>query len=461
MSGDKEVAMSGSGDPAAGGRAGMSSRVDPPGPELFRRPVDLFRFRRNPWDLHVKYAAEYGDIVRLGPKVVVLNHPDLVRDMFITDVTRHLRGPGHQVLKIVQGEGLVTSEEPAHAQQQRIVQPAFHRRRISEYGQVAIERTARMCSRWKHGQTIDVHKEMTHLTLGIVCKALFDLDTEDENSNVALALLDLMKEFPVLMMPFREYLERLGIGPAQRFKSTLEKFDRLVYDVLRERRVSAPDRGDLLSVLLQAQVDNNWTDQQVRDQCATLMMAGHETTASAMTFALYLLGRHPEVVERLCQELAEVIGSAPPSPESFPRLVYARMIFAEAIRLYPPIWAVARMIKDEYEISGYVMVPGTILAACQYSMHRDPRFFPEPDRFMPERFRPEAEAARPQFAYFPFGAGPRHCIGEGFAWLEGVLLLATIFQRWRFEPLSEQDMELGSCIALRPKKTLLLRLSSA
>lgn len=429
------------------------------GPGSLTRLFDLFRFWNNPFDMLLNYARRYGDVVSLDRNVLFLNHPDLVRDMFTTNASKHLRGPGLESFKRVFGDGLVSSEDPRHVKQRHLVQPAFLRDRIADYGRFMVHYASRMCGEWEEGKTIDLHKEMTRVTLAIICKTLFDADILGEDSDLGASVTALMEAFfhPV---PFGSYFEKLPLAFARRLKDSLAEFDRVIYRKIRARRVDARESGDLLSMLLQVSSTegSDGLDQEIRDHCATLIAAGHETTASAMTFALYLLAKCPDVANRLYAEVKGVVGDSSPDPENFPNLVYTRRVFAETMRLYPPICAVARTIKEEYVLKGCLLSAGTVVQACQYTMHRDPRFFPDPQRFDPERFAPKAQASRPKYSYFPFGGGARYCIGENFAWMEGVLLLATIFQRWRMELVTSSAIELQPSISLRPKKPVLVTL---
>ncbi len=443
----------------SGSNAGVSRITVPPGPGLIRRIVDTYWLWNDPWNLHLRYAARYGDIVRFGRKLIFLNDPQLIRDMLVTDAPNHHRIGGN--LKSLQGEGLVASNGELHAQQRQLIEPSFHHSQIMQYADCMVTWTDRICSRWQPQQIVDVHEQMMRLTLGIVCEALFGIDIEKDGSSLAESLERLMAAFPMLFVPFRKHLERLPIPPLRRLKRSMEEFDRLLYRLIETRRAGGAGGNDLLSLFLRAQASGVGcvtTDQQVRDQCTTLLTAGHETTASALTFTLYLLAHNPSVADRLAQEIADTIGTRQPEASDFRRLSYVRMVFAEAMRLYPPIWSSSRVVKHSYSIRGYTVTPGTILEVCQYSVHRDPRFFPQPHRFLPERFAPANEASRPKFSYFPFGAGPRHCIGENFAWTEGVLLIARIMQKWRLELVSDSHIRLQPGISLRPKRPVLVRL---
>jgi cytochrome P450 len=304
---------------------------------------------------------------------------------------------------------------------------------------------------------------MMRLTLAIVGKTLFDTDVEGDSSEIGRALNTFMHLFKFAVLPFSEYLEKLPIPPVLRMRKARESLDRIIYRFIEERRQSGEDRGDLLSMLLAAQdtetggASDRMDNDQVRDECVTLILAGHETTANALTWTFFLLAQHPDIAERLRGELDQVIGDRPPAPEDYPNLKYAEMVFSESMRLYPPAWGIARTVVDPYEAFGTVFPKNAILLTSQWITHRDPRWHPNPLRFDPERWTPQARASRPKFSYFPFGAGPRQCIGESFAWMEGVLVLASIARRWKFSVVPETRVELLPLITLRPKHGMKLR----
>jgi cytochrome P450 len=256
-------------------------------------------------------------------------------------------------------------------------------------------------------------------------------------------------------------MRRLPLPSTLRFNRARTRLDKVIYGIIEERRRSGEDRGDLLSMLLLAQDEEGdgggMSDLQVRDEAMTIFLAGHETTSNALMWTWYLLAQHPEIFEQLTRELDEVLGDRPPSPADYPRLPYTEMVFAESMRLYPPAWLVGRLAIEDVSLGGFTIPKGAVAIVSQMVTHRDERFWPEPLRFDPLRFTPEAKASRPKFAYFPFGGGPRICIGEGFAWMEGVLLLATLAQRFRVE-LPVRDVVLQPVITLRAKGGIPMRL---
>jgi cytochrome P450 len=419
----------------------------------------VFKFRRDPLNFLTRLAREYGDVVRfrVGPQVAfLLNHPDHVRDVLVTHHERFHKGRALKRAKRLLGEGLLTSEEGFHRRQRRLAQPAFHRQRINSYGSVMAEYAERAGARWRDGETLDVSAEMMRLTLAVVGKTLFDADVESDADEVGEALTEVMELFNYLMLPFAELLEKLPLPPQRRFLRARARLDSVVYRIIEERRKSGGDRGDLLSVLLLA-VDEEgdrtgMTNEQLRDEMMTLFLAGHETTANALTWAWHVLAQNPEAEARLHEEVDAVLaGGRLATAEDFAALRYTEMVVAETMRLYPPAWAIGRLAVEDHEVGGYPVPRGSLVLVCQYVMHRDPRFFPDPERFDPERWTAEAKAARPQFSYFPFGGGQRRCIGEGFAWMEAVLMLATLASRWRLRPAPGANVQAHPRITLRPK----------
>jgi cytochrome P450 len=423
-----------------------------------------FRFlrvmQRDPIPFLTRLARDYGDAVqfRVGPqRLVLFNHPDLIREVLVAHPHSFHKSRVLQRSKVILGEGLLTSEGNLHQRQRRLAQPAFHRDRIANYADVMVERAAAMRERWRAGETIDVHHEMMRLTLSVVAKTLFDAEVEGEEDEIGGALTSLIDLFPMLMNPLSTYLRNLPVPSTLRFRKSIARLDRTIYGIIEERRASGKDRGDLLSMLLLAQDEEgdggSMTDKQVRDEAMTLFLAGHETTANALAWTWYLLAQHPNIAD----EMRSVIGDRLPTAADYPRLQFVEMVLAESMRLYPPAWAISRLAIEDVEIGGWDVPRNAVVVVSQAVAHRDPRWWPEPDRFDPRRFAPGM--TRPKFAYFPFGGGTRVCIGEGFAWMEGVLLLATLAQRWRMELVS-RNVESKASITLRPKGGIRMRLDA-
>jgi cytochrome P450 len=438
----------------------MVAALEAPGPKTLWPFGHAYSFRRDSLGFLTRLMREYGDVAcfKAGPQhVYLLSHPDYVRDVLVTHHARFHKGRALQRAKRLLGEGLLTSEGEFWRRQRRLAQPAFHRQRINSYGRVMIEHAERVCARWRDGETLDISEEMMRLTLAVVGKTLFDADVESDADEVGGALNEVMNLFGYLMIPFSELLEKLPLPPQRRFLRARARLDAVVYRIIEEHRRTGTDRGDLLSMLLLA-VDEEgdrtgMTNEQLRDEAMTIFLAGHETTANALTWAWYLLAQNPEAEARLHEELDALLeGGRAPTSEDASALRYTEMVVAETMRLYPPAWAIGRLAIEDHEVGGYQIPRGSLVLVSQYIMHRDARFFPDPERFLPERWTPEAKAARPQFSYFPFGGGPRRCIGEGFAWMEATLILATLARRWRARTLPGHKVEMQPRITLRPGK---------
>ncbi|MEO5579298.1 MAG: cytochrome P450, partial [Gemmatimonadaceae bacterium] len=362
---------------------------------------------------------------------------------------------GLERAKRLLGEGLLTSEGEFHLRQRRLAQPAFHRQRIAGYGATMTEYAGRTKSSWSDGQTLDIHNEMMNLTLGIVSKTLFDADVDSEAGEIGDALTTAFESFNLAMLPFTEYIERLPIPAVRRFNAARARLDSTIYRMIDERRQTGDDRGDLLSMLLMATDTEGdgqgMSDAQLRDEALTIFLAGHETTANALTWAWYLLSQNPDAEARLHAEIDGALADRVPGFEDLPALPYTRMVFAESMRLFPPAWAVGRRALVPFEVRGYTVPRRSVVLMSQYIVHRDPRYFPDPEKFDPERWTAEAQSARPKFSYFPFGGGTRICIGEQFAWMEGILLIASIAQSWRMRLVPGHVVAVQPLITLRPR----------
>ena len=443
--------------------AGRDPRY-PVGPQFYKRILTGKAFRGSTADAMLDNARLYGDLVHfraLNRYVYQINHPDLIADFFLKDAPNHHRNLVMQSARQVLGTGLLTSEEPLHMRQRRLAQPAFLRERIAAYAEVIGTQTLNLTAHWPSGTVYDLHPQMLELALRIVGKCLFDLDTLDDIEAIASAVDSFMSFMPLSFLPFSKQIQKLPIPSMKRLKQGKAHLDQLIYAIIAERRKDPVDHGDLLSMLMNATdpedssgTSNSMTDQQLHDECVTVILAGHETTANALSFAVHLLAHHPEVQQRLHEEAASVLGDRAPTASDYARLPYATQVFAEAMRLYPPVWVTARTCAVEYEIAGFKIPVGASLLAPQYVVHRDPRYFTEPDRFDPDRFTPEHKIGRPRYAYFPFAGGSRQCIAEGLAWMEGTLVLAVVARDWRLTPPpgGAAVPPLNPAISLRPSK---------
>jgi cytochrome P450 len=436
----------------------MARYTLPPGPPSRFWGLSFLSFRNDPIGFLSRAAQQYGDLVgfRFGPQwAVFINNPDLIKDVLVTHDSAFGKGRGLLRAKRLLGEGLLTSEGSFHRRQRRLAQPAFHRQRVQGYGTVMTHYANQVRQTWQEGSTLDMDHEMMRLTLAIVAKTLFDTDVTSEAENIGQALTTTMESWRQLMLPFAEVLEKLPLPIFRRFKEARSRLDAIVYRIIDERRADPRDRGDLLSMLMEAQDSegdgSSMTDLQLRDELMTLFLAGHETTANLLTWTWYLLSQHPEIETRLHQEVDRVLNGRLPGPNDVPQLTYTEKVLAESMRLYPPAWIIGRRTLQEYEIGSYRLPVNTLMLLSPFVIQRDARYFPDPLRFDPERWTPEAKAARPRFSYCPFGGGSRQCIGEAFAWMEGTLLVATLAQHWRMRLVLGHPVAPRPLVTLRPK----------
>jgi len=432
----------------------------PPGPKSVRPFFGVLTpFRKDPPGFLLRNARQYGDLVYLPlarQHAYLVNRPEWIRDIFVTHQSNFVKSRMLERAKVLLGEGLLTSEGEFHTRQRRLVQPAFHRDRMAHYGQEMVACAARVRDRWQPGSVFDIGTEMPRLTLAIVGRTLFSADVSSDAEGIGRAMTEVFSQFDRLLMPFSEWLQKLPLPSVRRFERARATLDKVIYGLIAERRASGRDAGDLLSMLLLAQDEDRgrMTDRQVRDEALTLLIAGHETTANALIWSWYLLSQNPEAEARMHAELAEVLGGRLPAFEDVTKLPYTTGVFSEALRLYPPAWAIGRRAKQDYGIGEYTIPAGSILLMSPWVSHRDPRWFPEPEKFNPDRWLSGETEKLPKFAYFPFGGGARVCIGERFAWTEGVLVLATLAQRWKLRLVPGQKVETRAAITLRSRHAM-------
>jgi cytochrome P450 len=434
------------------------ANVAAPGPRFTLPWTALRRMRRDPLAFLTEIAA-YGPVAhfRIGrQEVFLLSDPDAIEDVLVTRAGQFAKGRALERAKRTIGEGLLTSEGAAHLRQRRLTQPAFHKTRIAAYGEAMARAALEARDRWPPDVPLDLAREMNRLTLAIVSDTLFgaEVGTDSDTARVQQAITDVMEMFDLVMVPFADWLVHLPLPRMRRFREAQETLDRTVYGIISARRKSGEDHGDLLSLLLHAQdpegAGGGMTDRQLRDEVITLFLAGHETTANALTWTWVLLGRHPVEEQHLHAELDAVLVGRPPTPDDIPRLPYTRAVVAESMRLYPPAWTMGRRALKDYHWAGYDIPAGSLILMSQWVMQRDARFWPDPERFEPTRWL-EERRDRPRFAYFPFGAGTRVCIGESFAWTEAMLLVAAIAQKWRMVIDPSHPIEPLPLITLRTR----------
>ncbi len=436
----------------------MSSVATAPGPKLSFISSLIYRpGGGNPLEFFTTLARTYGDVSSYrmaGEQLFLVNEPQLIRDVLVTHNRNFTKSRGLERSRRLLGQGLLTSEGAMHLRQRRLMQPAFHRDRIAGYGDLMVGYADRMRQGWRGGATVDIAREMNRLTLSIVGKTLFDVDVEQQAAAVGEALTAVMESFWMMMLPFAEVLERLPVPRLRRARMARARLDAIIYRMIADRRLSGRDHGDLLSMLLTAQDEDEgggMTDQQVRDEAMTIFLAGHETTANALTWTWYLLSQNPDVEATLHAEVDRALQGRLPTIKDLASLSYVERVVTESMRLYPPAWIIGRRAIAEYQLGQYVAPPRSILVMSPYVMQRDPRFYADPERFDPDRWTPEFRAALPKFAYFPFGGGPRQCIGESFAWMELILLVATIAQQYRLHLVPGHPVVPQPLITLRAR----------
>jgi cytochrome P450 len=411
--------------------------------------------RQDPLGYFTKIARDYGDVAGLRMykyRTIFINHPDLIEDVLVANARKFYKGRVLRANKRLFGEGLLTSEGDFWLRQRRLAQPAFHKARIETYGETMVRFAKRVLQEWRNGERRDIHEEMMRLTLQVVGKTLFDADVAQDAQEVGRTLNILMKLganfgrtilIPLWLPTPRNIRARMGI----------RRLEKVIYRIIAERRASGKDSGDLLSVLLAAQDEDGsgMTDRQLRDETITIFLAGHETTANLLTWTWWLLAQNPSVEKNFHEELNGVLNGRAPSVEDLQKLTYLNHLLTESLRLYPPAWGMARLAAEEHEIAGYKLHPGNGVALAQWVVHRDPRWYDAPQEFRPARWENGLAKKIPRFAYFPFGGGPRQCIGNSFALMEASMILATVGQRVRFRLVSGQSVTPLASITLRPR----------
>lgn len=441
------------------------SRV-PPGPPdgLFGRLAEM---RRDPIGLLMANARAYGDVTRFrlfNREIYQLSHPDHVRHVLQENSRNYNKQTrGFEVLRTFLANGLLTSEGPYWLRQRRIMQPAFHRSRIVAFGETMTRAAVAMLDRWRgeREDTLDISAEMMRLTLRIVGATLLGADVGRDADRVGGAVsVALTSANYAITRPIRP-LRFLPTRATRRLTEALAELDAVVYDVIDRRRRGGSDAGDLLSMLMRArdeETGESMTDRQLRDEVMTIFLAGHETTAIALGWTWYLLSTHPDVRRRLEDEVKGTLGGRPPTVEDLPRLPYVEQVVKESMRLYPPAWIVSRSAIADDEIGGYRIPAGAIVFTSPFVTHRHPEFWDNPEGFDPARFAPGGAAERlPHFTYFPFGGGPRQCIGNSFAMMELQLIVPLVAEQCRLDVVPGYRSQLNPSITLRPATPIRMR----
>ncbi len=451
----------------------------PPGlrkslPFYVRRPWLNFG---DPIPLFIHLQKVFGRIAHyrfMGMLIIFVNDPDYVGEILINQSQSFAKERTLQRMKILLGEGLITSDDPIHMRQRKLAAPAFHRQRIAGYAGEIVRSAAEQIEPWKSGDVVDMGDEMMRLSLRIVARTLFATEVTPEVLSVVDEVNTIMDMYNVLVaFPRIESVLNWPLPYVSRFRHAKTRLNTVVDGMIANRRAMQREdlesRGDLLSMLVAARYDaedslqtggDSMTDAQVRDEVLTIFLAGYETVANALTWTWYLLSENPEAADRMFAEVDEVLGERTATLADLPNLRYTEMVFAESMRLYPPAWAMGRKSTAVVELGPYRFPAGTNFFFSQYVIQRSGEFWEEPEVFRPERHTAEAKASRHRFTYFPFGAGRRQCIGESFAWMEGVLSIATIAQQWRAHLVPGQTVVPQAKITIRPKFPLRMRLEA-
>jgi len=436
----------------------MSTYRFPPGLR-FNLPFYVFtKFRpADPIGLFRYLVETYGDIshYKIGRNhIIFLNDQAYIREVLVVQNDNFTKERTVRRTQMLLGEGMITAEGDAHRSQRQVAQPAFHRQRVASYADTIVEEALRTRDAWLGQQQLDVAQEMMYLTLRIVARTLFGTELGAEVKELADAINRIMRLYNYLVaLPAVETMIHLGVPGLAAFTPAKRTVDAIVYRMIEEHR-RHPDRGDLLDMMLRSSETDTGhlsVDEYLRDQVITIFLAGYETVANALSWTWYLLSQNPEAEQKMHEEIRSIVGDRVPTVEDVPGLRYVEMVLAESMRLYPPAWAMGRQAREDFALGPYCFPAGTTVLISQFITHRDPRNFAEPLCFDPDRFAPAGKATFPKFAYFPFGAGFRQCIGESFAWMEGVLALATIAQKWKLSLLPGQRIEPQALITLRPK----------
>jgi len=448
----------------------LARSATPPGPRGHLVLGSLREVQRDPLGMLRDGFRDHGDVVRLRfgtTRALLLAHPEHIgRVLHDNHRNYDKHNVDYAVLRRLLGNGLLTSDGEFWRRQRRLMAPMFHRQRVAGFCNLMVNSTLEMLERWdamaRSGESFDIAAEMTRLTLPIVAKALFSADVSDDAEAIGAALTEVNRqlgEFSLLDMFWMIPTPR-----KRRFRAALQTLDEVVGKIIDARRRATSRNEDLLSMLLEAvdeETSKGMTPRQVRDEVLTVLLAGHETTANALAWTWYLLARNLAAENKLHDEIASTLGERAPGAPDLPQLRYTRMVIEESMRLYPPAWAISRNAIGEDEIGGYPVRPRTNIIICSFVTHRHPSFWEEPERFDPERFSSERSQRRPDFAYLPFGGGPRICIGNAFATTEAQLVVATIAQRYRLRLVPGHPVELHPLITLRPRHGIRMTLHPA
>ncbi|MDE5413236.1 cytochrome P450 [Alkalihalobacterium chitinilyticum] len=421
---------------------------------------NLKEFQKDPLLFLTQLSNVYGDVAkfRFGPfqKVYHVSNPDLIKEILVSKQKNFIKSKDLNVLKDVVGEGLLTSEKEMHLKQRRLIQPAFKKTHITQYAQDMIDVTANYISDWEDGREYLMSKEMMNVTLGIITKTMFSMDFKEGSEAIGQPIETYMKLAVKRMRAIVRLPLWLPTKNNKSYKKSIHILEQTLTNIIEDRRKSDERNEDLLGMLMKArsEVDGlRMSNQQLMDELMTIFLAGHETTANALTWTLFLISQHPIVMKKLNEEINEVIGDRNIQPDDFSKLTYTQNVFWESLRLFPPAYVIGRQVDSDVEIGDYVFKKGEMILISPYVVHRSPLYFEDPTSFIPERFEKDLLKTLPSFAFFPFGGGPRVCIGNHFAVMEAVLVLVSIFQRYHLTLAPDHhDVKPQPLITLRPKQ---------
>lgn len=438
--------------------------VYPPGPHSRFFGLGLHRAsQRNPLGFMRQLAHDYGDIVyfKIGQQpIYLLNHPEHIKGVLSSHYANFLKGRGIVRRDSFLGEGMLTSEGNFHRQQRQLTKPAFDHGCFTGYAATMTKLAAECSESWRAGDTFDVLEAMRKITLPIASQTLFGTSVDADHERIIAAFRTLVNRFSSFRPLHTSSADQVPLINRRRQRRARAELETLVSRIIAERRHKEDGRGDLLSLLLsRTDVEDSRlsSDSQIRDEAITLFIGGFENVATTLTWTWYLLAQHPDIEKRLHKEVDSLLDGRLPTADDVPRLSYTRKVLEESMRIYPPVPRLVRTALRNYQLGAYTIPAGALVVVSQYLMHRDARYYPEPERFDPERWTPEAKAARPAYSFFPFGGGPRRCIGEGFAYMEGVLVLATLALQWKLSLTSNKPVELSATHFLHPKRTLTMK----
>lgn len=429
----------------------------PPGPSGSLLAGSAHEFKQDSLGFFEELQREFGNVVPFRVftfPCLFLNEPDLINELLVSNQANFTKDAALRNNRVFFGNGLLSSEGDLWKRQRRLASPAFSPRRLEPYGQVMVDFTRETLNHWRDGSTVDIEHEMMNLTLRIASKTLFDLDMEQDNKAFEEALTragkllgDRMNNAFLLILP-----ESIPFPTNVHMKEAVKEIDNVIYDLIKKRRNGAEERSDLLSLLVASRDEDgtSMNEKQIRDEVFTLFFAGHETTALTLTWTLYLLAQNPDVERQLLEEIKQVLSGNSPTVKDYPRLKFTEKVIKESMRLRPPVWALGREAARDCTLGNYPIKKGTSVMVSQWVMHRDERYFADPLQFKPERWTVEFAESIPKFAYFPFGGGPRICIGNSFAMLEAVLILAAIVQRFELKTASDLQVKMDPAVTLKP-----------